>query len=255
MFQRKQKLALSVLGLFLVISGLFLCGNRILQNYQRTKSFNSLRISNSSCVNSFSSEHNLNLGIMWSSGKDSGYAAYLMKRHNYNITCLMTMKSKNKYSYMFHTPNIDMAEIQAKAMEVPILIEETIGEKEDELKDMKELMRKAKENYKIDGVVTGALFSHYQRERIEKAADEIGLKIFSPLWHKNQEEEMRELIDNGFEIVFSSIAADGLDKSWVGKPIGHKDIDKLTVLRDKIGRLMPSKNKLDSRKHVTKPGY
>jgi len=45
MFQRKQKLALSVLGLFLVISGLFLCGNRILQNYQRTKSFNSLRIS------------------------------------------------------------------------------------------------------------------------------------------------------------------------------------------------------------------
>ena len=186
-------------------------------------------------LNSFSKEYNLNLGIMWSSGKDSCYAAYLMQRHNYNIKCLLTMKSKNKYSYMFHTPNIDIVELQAKAMEVPIIIEETDGEKEIEIKDMKKLLLKAKQMYKIDGIVTGALFSTYQRERIEKAADEIGLKIFSPLWHKNQEEEMREVIGSGFKIILSSVAADGLDESWVGRVLDNKDIDKLVLLNKKMG--------------------
>jgi len=186
-------------------------------------------------LNSLSNEQNLNLGIMWSGGKDGAYAGYLMEKHNYKIKCLLTMKSRNKYSYMFHTPNIDIAQSQADAMMLPILFQETIGEKEDELEDMKKLLVNAKKKFKIDGIVTGALFSHYQRERIEKVADEIGLKIFSPLWHKNQEEEMRELIDSGFKIMFSSVAADGLDDSWLNKIITHTDINKLTKLRDKIG--------------------
>ncbi len=186
-------------------------------------------------LNSLSDEWNLNLGIMWSSGKDGAYAGYLMEKHNYKIKCLLTMKSKNKYSYMFHTPNIDIAKSQADAMELPILFQDTDGEKEDELLDMKKLLLDAKEKFKIDGIVTGALFSTYQRTRIEKVADEIGLKIFSPLWHKNQEEEMRELIDAGFKIMFSSVAADGLDDSWLDKVITHKDIDKLVKLNDKIG--------------------
>ena len=88
-------------------------------------------------LNSFSKEHNLNLGIMWSSGKDSCYAAYLMKKYNYNLACLLTIISENKYSYMYHTPNVDLAGLQAKAMELPILTQKTKGEKEDELKDLK----------------------------------------------------------------------------------------------------------------------
>jgi diphthine-ammonia ligase len=186
-------------------------------------------------LNSLSREHNLNLGIMWSTGKDSGYAAYLMKKHNYNIKCLLTMKSSNKYSYMFHTPNVDMAKIQATAMDVPLLIQETKGEKEHELKDLKKLLKSAKKEYNIDGIVTGALFSSYQRERIEKAADSVGLKIFSPLWHKDQEEEMREIINSSFKIVLSSTAAEGLDESWLGRVLSIKDVDMLAELNVKKG--------------------
>lgn len=186
-------------------------------------------------LNSLSKEHNLNLGIMWSGGKDCSYAGYLMEKHNYKIKCLLTMNSKNKYSYMFHTPNVDITQIQSDAMQIPIIFQDTKGEKEHEIKDMKKLLLRAKKEYKIDGIVTGALFSNYQRERIEKAADELGLKIFSPLWHKNQEEEMREIIDAGFKIMFSSVAAEGLDDSWLNKIITHKDIDKLVKLNNKIG--------------------
>ena len=74
---------------------------------------------------------------MWSSGKDSCYAAYLMHKHNYNIKCLLTIKSENKYSYMFHTPNIDLSELQAKAMKKPILIQKTKGKKGNKPKKKK----------------------------------------------------------------------------------------------------------------------
>ncbi|MCK5282953.1 MAG: diphthine--ammonia ligase [Nanoarchaeota archaeon] len=176
---------------------------------------------------------NVKLGVLWSSGKDSAFAAYTMKKQNYDMNCLISLKSRNPDSYMFHTPNIDLVELQAKAIGIPLIIQKTKGEKEKELNDLKKAIKKAKELYKIEGIVTGALFSNYQRERIERICDELELKIFSPLWHLDQESEMRDIIKNKFSIIFSSIAAYGLDKTWLGKTITDKDIDKLVELNKK----------------------
>ncbi|MBW2968087.1 diphthine--ammonia ligase, partial [Candidatus Woesearchaeota archaeon] len=175
------------------------------------------------------------LGVMFSSGKDSAYAMWTMMKQNYPIRCLITMKSRNPDSYMFHTPNIDLASLQARAMQVPIIVEETAGEKEKELADMEIAIVRAKKEYGIEGVVTGALYSQYQRERIEKICDKLGLKIFSPLWHIDQEKEMRQLLEEGFTVCMSSIAAEGLSVKMLGKPLTGKDIDFMVGLRKKIG--------------------
>ncbi|MFC1742061.1 diphthine--ammonia ligase [Nanoarchaeota archaeon] len=178
---------------------------------------------------------NPSLGVMFSSGKDSAYALWTMMKQNYPVRCLITMKSSNPDSYMFHTPNIDLASLQAKAINVPIVVEETAGEKEKELDDLKRAILRAKLEYGIEGVVTGALYSQYQRERIEKICDSLGLKVFSPLWHMDQEKEMRQLIAEGFEVVLGSVAAEGLDKSWLGRRLSGSDVDKLVALKSKIG--------------------
>ena len=175
----------------------------------------------------------MKLGALFSSGKDSSYALYLMKRQGYDVKCLISMKSRNPDSYMFHTPNIELVSMQAKAMGIPLVQGATKGEKEKELRDLKKTIKKAKEEYSIQGVVTGALFSSYQKERIEKVCKELGLKVFSPLWHIDQEKEMRSLLRDGFKIIFSSVAAYGLDKSWVGRTITEKDVDKLVELNKK----------------------
>ncbi len=181
----------------------------------------------------FYPSHNLRLGVLFSSGKDSNLALHIMKRQNYEISCLITIKSNNPDSFMFHTPAIELAKYQAYSMGLPLVEVETKGEKEKELKDLKKAIIIAKEEHKIDGVVTGALFSTYQRDRIEKVCDEAGLKVFSPLWQKNQEEEMRELLRNDFKIIFTAVAAEGLDKSWLGKIIDEKDINRLVELNKK----------------------
>lgn len=177
----------------------------------------------------------MRLGALFSSGKDSSYALYLMQKQGYELKCLITIKSKNPDSFMFHTPNIEMTKLQAEAMELPLLEQTTEGKKEDEVRDLEKALEKAKEKYKIEGVVTGALFSDYQRARIEKVCDKINLKVFSPLWHKDQEIELREIINEGFEVVISSVAAEGLDRNWLGKELDNGMIDRLVKLNKKSG--------------------
>jgi len=93
----------------------------------------------------------------------------------------------------------------------------------------------AKKKFGIQGIVTGALFSTYQRNRIEKICDKLGMKIFNPLWHMDQEQEMRNMINEGFKFILTKIAADGLDESWLGRIITNDDVDTLVQLNKKNG--------------------
>lgn len=180
-------------------------------------------------------QKNLRLGVLFSSGKDSCYALHIQNRLNYEIACLISVDSKNKDSFMFHTPAVNFAKYQAEALNLPIIIQKTKGKKEEELDDLKKAIAKAKEKYKIQGIVTGAIFSNYQRSRIENICDELNLKVYSPLWHMDQEIEMRNLIKEGYEFILTKIAADGLDKSWLGKRINLNHLDKLIQLNKKNG--------------------
>jgi len=191
--------------------------------------------SKSEYLNQFSKFPNLRLASLLSTGKDSIYATQVMMRQNYEISCFCTIQSENKDSYMFHTPTIDVAKYQAQSCGIPLLIGLTKGEKEDELEDLKSLLLCAKEKYKIDGVVTGALFSTYQRDRVQKICQELGLVCKNPLWHKNQEEYMYELIKNGYIFIFSKVMSEGLDDSFVGKIIDVNDILRLKQINDSVG--------------------
>lgn len=183
----------------------------------------------------FYKPRNIRIGALVSSGKDSLYALYTMMKRNYEVGCMITLRSENLDSFMFHTAAIEMAEMQSKATGIPIIEHVTKGEKEKELKDLKDVIEKAKKQYKIKGIVTGALHSQYQKERIERIAKELGLEIFSPLWHLDQEKYMRSVTSSGFKFILTKISADGLNKSWLNRIITGKDVDKLVEIDKKIG--------------------
>ncbi|MBU0460123.1 MAG: diphthine--ammonia ligase [Nanoarchaeota archaeon] len=177
----------------------------------------------------------MKLAALFTGGKDSTYAIYLALQQGHEITCLITMQSDNPDSYMFHTPAIELTELQAEAMELPHIIGSTEGEKEKELIDLKEIIMAAKAKFEFAGMITGALFSEYQSSRIKQICADLSLECLSPLWHKKQEEEMQELLDYNFEFILVSIAADGLDKSWLNKVITGNDLEKLKELNKKMG--------------------
>ncbi len=175
----------------------------------------------------------MKLGILFSGGKDSTYSAWLAKEYGYELSCLISIFSENPESYMFHTPSIKQVKKQAQTMEIPLIIQKTKGNKEDELRDLEKAIEKAKQKYKIQGIVTGAIQSVYQASRIQKICDKLNLECFNPLWQKNEEEYLTELIKNKFKTILTGIFAYPLNESWLGKEINQQFINELKKINQK----------------------
>ncbi|MCX8206193.1 MAG: diphthine--ammonia ligase, partial [Candidatus Micrarchaeota archaeon] len=156
-------------------------------------------------------------------------------QRNYDVKCLISLESTNPHSYMFHTPRIDAVGGHAERMGIPLVKVRTEGEKERELGDLWRALSIAVSEYNIEGVITGALYSEYQRSRIEQVCDRLGLCVFSPLWHIDQEMHMRRLLKDGFRFIITSVAAEGLGNEWLGREITDKDIDSLVRLSKRHG--------------------
>lgn len=154
-----------------------------------------------------------------SGGKDSVAAIHVARQWGWEVSGACILQVTGDDSYMFHRPNARWAPLLAEAMGVPAFIGETHGEKEKELDDLEALLRRAKEETGAEGVVSGALASEYQRTRIERIGHRIGLKTFTPLWHKEPSAYLRWLIDSRFHVHFVAVAAEGLGRGWLGRTL------------------------------------
>jgi diphthine-ammonia ligase len=176
----------------------------------------------------------MKLGILFSGGKDSTLALHMAAEHE-TVACLITLASTNKESYMFHTPNIDLTKLQAEALELPLVTRVTEGKKEEELEDLEEAIAEASRQFRIEGVVTGAVESVYQSTRIQRICHHLNIWCLNPLWKKNQKELLEELITKRFNVIISGIFAYPLDETWLGKEINQDIVNKLVDLEKKFG--------------------
>ncbi len=175
----------------------------------------------------------MKLGLLLSGGKDSVYAGYLAKKEGHELSCAISIFSENKESYMFHTPSISKVKKQAEAMGIPLIIQKTKGKKEIELKDLEKAIKKAKKELGIEGVITGAIQSVYQASRIQRICDSLEIECFNPLWQKNEEEYLEELISEKFRIIIVGVFAYPFDKGWLGREIDKKFISEVRDLNKK----------------------
>lgn len=174
----------------------------------------------------------MKLGVLFSGGKDSTYAAYLTKKAGHELTCLISILSKNKESYMFHTPSISKVEKQAKSMQIPIILQKTAGKKEIELKDLEKAIKLAVKEYKIQGIVTGAIQSVYQSSRIQKICNELKIECFNPLWQKGELEYLCELLKNKFKVILIGVFAYPLNQKWLARRIDKQFIEEIKKLHN-----------------------
>ncbi len=171
----------------------------------------------------------MRVGVLFSGGKDSTYAAYIASKSD-QLACLITIFPKSDASYMFHYPDLRWTQLQAEAIGVPQLTQETAGVKEEELEDLSAAIRRAREAHGLEGVYTGALASVYQKSRVERICKELGLNCVSPLWEADPEEHLRRLVKNGFVSMVVSVSALGLDQRWLGRILDDAAIDELVAL-------------------------
>lgn len=175
----------------------------------------------------------MEVACLVSGGKDSIYATYLAMQEGHKVKYLVTMFPKSEESWMFHYPCIELTKLQSEALNINQIIGRTKGEKEIELEDLKDVLENI--SSKIEGVVSGAVASRYQKSRIDGICNDLGLKSLAPLWKKEQAEVLKDEIEANFDVMIVGVYAEGFDASWLGRKIDKKCLKDLMMLSEKHG--------------------
>jgi len=178
----------------------------------------------------------MKVAVLFSGGKDSTYSIYRVKQMGHDVKCLVTIFPKSSNSHLLHFSAIESTELQSKTLEIPQIISTLDSDElKEEMNVLEILLKKAKQDFQIEGLVHGGISSEFQKKCFEKICKENDLKIITPLWKINVKEYMNDLIVSNFKFILTSVSSDGLDERWLGKIISAHDILQLNKLSDKYG--------------------
>jgi len=173
----------------------------------------------------------MRVAVLATGGKDSTLALYRVLRLGYEVKYLVSMIPLREDSWMFHYPNIQLMDLFAEAVGIPLVKGETSGAKEVEVEDLKRVVA----GLDVDGIVSGAIASNYQRERIEAICKQLKLKCLTPLWQENPANILREILNLKFDVIITGVYAYGFSKEWLGRKLNMETVEALIKLNKRFG--------------------
>ena len=162
--------------------------------------------------------------MSYSCGKDSTLALHKMIEQGNEPVALLVMVNENVDRSFFHGADYVMLEAYSKALALTLLITPSDGENYHLA--MEESLRKAK-TLGAEVACFGDIDIEGNRKWVEERCKNAEIKSVFPLWHRNREENVYELIELGYKCVIKSINNTLLPKSLLGKAIDASVIDEM----------------------------
>lgn len=158
-----------------------------------------------------------------SGGKDSIYAAYLAEMQGWPADELLVMEPEDPDSWMFHTPNLGVVDLQGQAWGKPVRREKVAAAgPEGETAALQDALKGS------HGPVTvGAIESSFQWARVLRAAEAVSRRVYAPMWRVDPRIVVREELSAGLDVRFARVAAEGLPPEWLGERITLGTIERL----------------------------
>ena len=181
---------------------------------------------------------------LMSGGKDSFLSTVIALEQGMDIVEAITVIPE-EFSYMYHFPNADKASFVSGLLN---LRSEYVNENN--------LASKLK-NFAESGVgtlISGAIASDYQKTRIENLCTNLNMRSFTPLWRKDQEDVLVEIIRRGISPIIVSVSADGFNKEDLGRVIDENYLVELKKKEEKFGINISGEGG-EYETFVTYPGY
>jgi len=175
----------------------------------------------------------MRVASLFSGGKDSNYALSWALKQGWDVSHLVTVYPDNRESYMYQTAGLELATLAAEAVGIPHVKVWTSGKEGAEVQDLQVVLCRIVEDEDVEGLVSGALKSNYQKDRIDRMCAELNIKSITPAWHRDPEEHLRSLLAAGFDILFVGVSAEGLGPEWLGRHMDGKVIEDLLAVRQK----------------------
>ena len=181
---------------------------------------------------------------LFSGGKDSNWALYQALENGFDVEYLLTVHPPPG-SYMYHVPATRVVPFAAESIGIRLIeIEPEFkipgnvdsGEQGDrEVECIENSLIEIADEIHLKGIIAGAVESEYQRSRIQKMCDNLNITLYAPLWKSDPLTMINKMVEAGFEIMMVSVAAEGVDESWLGRYIDVNAIGELQVLNEKYG--------------------
>ncbi|ORM41904.1 Diphthine--ammonia ligase [Babesia sp. Xinjiang] len=188
-----------------------------------------------------------------SGGKDGIYSIIAAKRQGHEVVMLGHLTPKQNEdvneldSFMYQTVGHNIVPAIAECMEMPIIERAITGEpivtesleytplEGDEVEDLYRIVVDALAiRNDIEGILTGAIASQYQLQRVLNVATRLGLKTVQPLWGREQSELLAEMIENDVDAIIIKTCSMGLNEKHLGRSI--RDLyNEFLSIRDKYG--------------------
>ena len=173
----------------------------------------------------------MRLASLYSGGKDSTFSLYLMEQSGHDIPYLVNVVPEDAASWIFHTPNLSVVPLMAESMGKELVTAKSSGTEEGDM----EGLRNALDGLDVEGVVSGAIWSDYQWDRMNIVCGDLGLKLMAPLWRKDQDMLMDQFIDSGIRSMIVGCYAEGLGEEWLGRIIDRQAVEELKAIRARTG--------------------
>ncbi len=176
---------------------------------------------------------------LYTGGKDSTLAVQKALEAGHEIALLLTSRPALTESWMFHTACLGVQHLLAEAMGLRHLYADVSGEREREVSELGKHLEILARDLSADGVLSGAIASRYQKERVDRVAAQLGLQHLAPNWGLQPQRILEEIVERRYRVMIVAVSAAGLGPGWLGRILDREAVEDLLQLSDRWG-LNPS---------------
>ena len=171
----------------------------------------------------------MRIAVLSSGGKDSSAAWWWAMCRGWEVAAVVTVDVLDGDSHMFQVPSTQWVQKQAEMADLPWINVPASGSVEDEIGALELSLAQLE----IDALVSGALRSDFQKQRLECMCQRLGIRSYSPLWHQTPIDHLQGMIEAGFKIMITSVSCEGLDHNWLGHVLDELSLKELQELSTK----------------------
>jgi diphthine-ammonia ligase len=143
---------------------------------------------------------------LFSGGKDSLYALYLVERQGVTVDHLLTL-----------IPSLPWPSPHAENMEALKILAESIGKRLTIVDFKREgAFVEALKSLEVDALVAGDIFVEAHVLGLQDVCSKVGLELLEPLYRRDTSELFHEIFSLGFKALITGVNLKYLGEEWLG---------------------------------------
>lgn len=171
-----------------------------------------------------------NAAMLWTGGNDSSMALYEADQNGYCVRCLVTFAPPEP-NFLAHP--LAFIKMQAQALALPHYVLPISAPFE---KSYETSLCRLRDEMGISLVVTGDIAAvNGNPNWIRERSRPVGMSVHTPLWGRDRNTLLRQLLDRGFKARFSCVDTRWLDESWIGRELNDLALAELRVIGERTG--------------------